>query len=333
MSDAGPKGAPERTPDTTTPHPAVPDRRPFLRRFGEYQAERFPFLQHGPLILAFTFSAASYSRIVRGGDGFIPASDFIVGALTTLSLFLLLRIADEFKDAAEDARFRPYRPVPRGLVTLRELATLGAAVVLLLLALNLATMPRMIPLWLVPLGYMVLMTREFFLRDWLKRHPIAYMLSHMMVLPMIDVYTTGLDWHNAAVSPPGGLEYFLLVTFLNGMVIEIGRKIRAPEAEEEGVETYSALYGARRATIIWLLVLLLTCGSAVAAAMHAGYGAVGLAILAGVLLLCGLPALRFLRTGAQRDAHRIELAAGIWTIAMYLALGGIPMVVKLIGKG
>ena len=42
-----------------------------------------------------------------------------------------------------------------------------------------------------------------------------------------------------AASP--GLFWFLIVSFFNGVVVEIGRKIRAREDEEEGVETYSSL--------------------------------------------------------------------------------------------
>lgn len=308
-----------------------PDRRPLARRFIDYQAERFPFAQHGPLILAFTFSAASYSRIVRGADGFIGAIEFIVGFVSTLGLFLLLRIFDEFKDNEEDAAHRPYRPVPRGLITLGELRTIGIGAGVLAIALNVVVMPRMIPLWLAAFAYEALMAREFFVRDWLKRHPIAYMLSHMVVLPMIDFYSTGLDWNNARIAPPDGLEFFLLVTFLNGIVIEVGRKLRAPVAEEPGVETYSALYGPRRATAGWLLVLAATCASAMAAAAYADFGAPGFAILGGLLVVASIPALMFLRSGRQEDAKRIELAAGVWTIAMYLTLGGVPMIAALAG--
>jgi 4-hydroxybenzoate polyprenyltransferase len=303
-------------------------RRGLASRFWEYQAERFPFFQHGLLIVTFTFSAASYSRICRGAEGFIPLSHFIVGAITSFLLFFLLRVFDEFKDAEEDARYRPYRPVPRGLISLRELAWIGVATVLLQLVLNGAVIPRMIPVYLVPLGYMGLMSREFFVRDWLKRHPIAYMLSHMVVMPAIDFYTTGLDWVNAGVAPPNGLQYFLLLTFLNGIVIEVGRKIRSPEGEETGVETYSALYGSRNATIGWLGVLLLTYGSATLAAFYAGFGPAGFTALTGFLLLCALPALRFLRTGRRLHAGTIETAAGVWTIGMYLTLGAAPMLLK-----
>ena len=41
-----------------------------------------------------------------------------MAVVTSFLSFLQLRIADEFKDFDEDSRYRPYRPVPRGLVTL-----------------------------------------------------------------------------------------------------------------------------------------------------------------------------------------------------------------------
>jgi 4-hydroxybenzoate polyprenyltransferase len=308
------------------------NRRPFVARFWEYQKERFPFLQHGLLITVFTFSAASYSRICRDAEGFIPIDRFIVGAITSFLLFFLLRVFDEFKDAEEDARYRPYRPVPRGLIALRELGWTGVAVVALIVTLNAIVMPAMLSALLLVLIYMGVMAKEFFVRDWLKRRPIIYLLSHMLVMPMIDFYTTGLDWLNAGAPPPRGLEFFLLLTFLNGIVIEIGRKIRAADAEETGVETYSALYGIRRATIFWIAILLLTYGSAVLAAFYAGFGVVGFAVLSGFLLLCAYPAIRFLRSHAQPHAKLIETAAGIWTIGMYLTLGAAPMLIDLIGR-
>ncbi len=306
-------------------------RRSLGSRFWEYQGERFPFLQHGLLIVTFTFSAASYSRICRGAPGFIPLGQFIVGAITSLLFFFLLRIFDEFKDAEEDARYRPYRPVPRGLIHLRELARIGVGVVAAQIAMNALTMPAMLPAYGLVLLYMLLMAREFFVPAWLKRRPILYMVSHMVVMPLIDFYTTGLDWLNAGVAPPRGLEFFLLVTFLNGIVIEVGRKIRSTEMEEEGVETYSALYGGSRATIAWLAIIVITYGSAVLAALHAGFGAIGVGVLTGFLLLSSIPALLFLGSGSARHAKLIETASGIWTIAMYLTLGAAPMVIEALG--
>ena len=308
-----------------------PNNPPFIRRFLTYQKERFPLLANGLLIVVFTFSAVSYSRVCRGEEGFIPVGIFALGAVTAIFFFLLLRIFDEFKDFEEDSTYRPYRPVPRGLVTLGELRNLGIILGGVLLILNGVLVPQLLPAFALVIGYMVLMGREFFVRDWLKRHPVAYMLSHMVIMPTIDFYTTGLDWLRAGADPPSGLEWFLLVTFLNGMVIEIGRKIRTPEEEEEGVETYSVLWGMRRATLIWLGIVAATCLSAVFASLHAGYGAPGTAVLIGMFLLAGIPPILFLIRPDPRRARLIETTAGLWTIGMYLTLGGVPMVGRLFG--
>src|SRR5690606_31401222 len=79
------------------------------------------------LIAAFSFCAVSLSAMLRT-DPQQPAwpawQSALVAFITCFGFFLQLRIADEFKDLAEDTRFRPYRPVPRGLVSLRELGWL-----------------------------------------------------------------------------------------------------------------------------------------------------------------------------------------------------------------
>jgi 4-hydroxybenzoate polyprenyltransferase len=119
------------------------------KRFWIYQSERFPFLTHSPLLAAFTFSAISFSLVCRGEIGFIDIKIFLVGLATTISLFFLLRISDEFKDKKIDAQFRPELPVPRGLVTLRELGMIGFGVIVLILILNTWLTPQML-LLLIP---------------------------------------------------------------------------------------------------------------------------------------------------------------------------------------
>jgi len=95
-------------------------------RWQLYQRERFPILTYAPLIAAFSFSAVSVSAFLRGQGVPAEARGFLVAFISVFLFFLQLRIADEFKDHEDDARFRPYRPVPRGLVTLPELGTLSA---------------------------------------------------------------------------------------------------------------------------------------------------------------------------------------------------------------
>ena len=228
-----------------------------FKRFWIYQSERFPVFSYGLMVLTFAFSAMSYSKILRGDFDFSILT-LLIGAMTSFGYFFLLRIFDEFKDADDDAKYRPYRAVPRGLVSFKELKWLAIIIIGLQCILNAVFIPKMLWIWGLVIIYMFVMAKEFFVRDWLRKHPISYLVSHMMIMPVIDFYTTGLDWNNNSTNIPNGLIIFLIVTFLNGVVIEIGRKIRAKEAEEVGVETYSYLWGEKGATITWLCVLFTT---------------------------------------------------------------------------
>ncbi len=286
-------------------------------------------LGHGLLVAAFSFSAVSYSRICRGMDGFIPWPTFLVGVFTTVTLFLLVRIFDEHKDAEDDARYRSHLPVPRGLVTLGELRKVGVAVVVVQLLLNGYFFPKMLWLYAMVMGYLLLMGKEFFVAEWLKRHQFWYITSHMFIIPLIDVYASGLDWFLAGATAPTGLLFFFAVSYMNGIVLEVGRKIKAPADESEGVLSYTYQLGVVRAPLLWLVVLLVTFLLALLAAQYAGYGGQAWWILGAVFVACSLPGAAFLRNRSAKAAKAIEYASAVWTIAMYLALGGIPMLQHL----
>ncbi len=286
-----------------------------------YQRERFPLVAYAPMVIVFTASAAYYSRFARGAEGFIPWPVFLVGAFTALTFFAWLRILDEHKDAEVDRRYRPELPVPRGLVTRAELRRVGGVALAAALLLNVLVAPQLLGAVALIVAYAALMTREFFVAEWLRSHPVAYLLSHMMILPLIDFYTTGLDWLAAGIAPPAALGLFLALTFLNGIVVEVGRKIRVPEAEREGVDTYTAVWGLGVAPVVWVMVLLGTAVVAGAALLAVGASGAELGILALLALAAIMPAVRFLRAPSASLSRQIEAASALWTIAMYLMLG------------
>lgn len=301
-----------------------------MKRWVLYQRERFPLASHAPLVLAFSGSAVCFSSLVRGRVAVPPLESLAVAFVTSLLFFLQLRIADEFKDVEDDRRYRPYRPVPRGLVTLRELAWIAAAAALIQLVLALWLTPSIVWLLLVGWLYLALMTREFFVPEWLKRHPTIYMASHMVIMPLIDLYATACDWWVAGLrTPPNGLYWFLIVSFFNGIVVEIGRKTRAPADEETGVETYSALWGVQGAIRAWMAAILVTGAAAWRAAERIGTGPATLVILAGVALACVAVAIRMLRSASPGRGRTIEVMSGVWTLLMYLGLGAAPLVIAV----
>ena len=111
-------------------------------------------------------------------------------------------------------------------------------------------------------------------------------------------------------------------------MIEIGRKIRAPEDEEEGVRTYSVLWGRRRAVAVWLVALALTAGLALVAARLIDFVAPSAFVFGGVLVAAALVACRFLLTQAPGSGRAFEAVSGIWTLAMYLSRGAAPLVAR-----
>src|SRR5438128_368969 len=156
-----------------------------LKRWWVYQRERFPILAHGLLIAAFSFSAVCFSALLRGQVVLPSATTVTVAFGTAFLFFLQLRIADEFKDFEEDSSYRPYRPVPRGLVSLRELGVLGLLAALLQLGLALYLQPSLLLLLALVWTYLALMSKEFFIGRWLKAHPIPYLISHMVIIPLV----------------------------------------------------------------------------------------------------------------------------------------------------
>src|SRR5688572_7419043 len=254
-----------------------------MLRWVVYQRERFPLIAHAPVVAAFSASAVCFSAMLR--DARPNWRALVVAFVTSLLFFLQLRISDEFKDADDDARHRPYRPVPRGLVSLRELGWIAGAAAVVQARLAWWLEPALLLVLLVPWTWLALMSREFFAGAWLRRHPITYAASHMAILPLVDYYATACDWRPANAGAPTGLI---------GFVLEIGRKTRAPIDEEPHVETYSALWGAAGAVRVWAIALSGTALLAWQAAASIGLAVPMLLLLSALLAGCALIARRFL---------------------------------------
>ncbi len=303
----------------------------FLYRFYIYQKERFPFVGYIFLVGAFSFSAISFSRMCRGAGGFIELQPFLVCVFNTLTLFFLVRIFDEFKDQEDDRAYRKYLPVPRGLITLGELKYVGIFVFMLQVIINSIFYPQMLLLYFFVIFYLLLMGKEFFVADWLKKHQFWYVASHMFIIPFIDIFASGFDWRLSNLEPPQGLLIFFCISYLNGIVLEIGRKIKTTETEEQGVLSYTKLIGLKKAPAFWVFILFITMLFAFVGAWYADLGSIAYIVFFLLFLICSLPAFLFIKTPSVRTAKYIEYFSGLWTFGMYLTLGGIPMFLELMG--
>lgn len=299
-----------------------------IKRLLIYQKERFPLLVHIPLIAAFSFSAISFSRLCRGVSGFIAADDYIFCVCTNLVLFFLLRVSDEHKDHEDDKLYRKYLPVIRGLVSLKELTFLSVLLFVPIAFINIVFYPSLLPLFTITLAYLALMRYEFFVPKWLKSKQMLYNASHMVIIPLVDMYASGYDWKLENGKAPLGLIFFFTVSFLNGFVLEIGRKIKVPSQEEAGVVSYTKLWGTKKASLLWMGILVANYSMAIFAASYAHLSIVILVALSTLLFLCSIPCLIFMNNPSIKAAKGIEIMSLLWAMGMYLCLGALPSLLQ-----
>ena len=306
-------------------------KQPFFQRFYIYQNERFPFLSNGLFLTAFTFSAISYSRICRGAAGFVDVKYFISAAVTTISFFFLLRIVDEFKDADYDAEYRQHLPVPRKLISFKELRWMGVIALIIQLGINLILTPEMLKWLVIPLLFLLLIAKDFFVSEWLNRNWAIFVGVHMLFFPAIDYYTSGMDWYMEGPGQPAfGMIFFFALSYANGLVWEIGRKLKTSENEEHN--SYSRRYGRKKATWFWIAAISIAYLFAILAAVYAGFGWLGVSLLSLIYLSSLSYGILFLFRQSIRLSKLIEVAAGAWGLFMYLTIGALPMILKLLGK-
>lgn len=309
---------------------SVADRlaRPSLtKRLWTYQAERFPLAKSAILIAMFSAASINASALLSGRSLPDPVA-YLVAFIVTLVIFFQLRACDEIKDLEDDRRYRPERPIPRGLVSLRLIIGIALGLGVAAAAATYLRHPALIlPLALV-WAWLALMTREFFAPDWLKARPLLYLVSHMAIMPLIDFFVTAFEWLPHVEPPPAGLALFLAMSFANGCVLEIGRKLWAPENERAGVETYSGLYGPGRAALMWAvwvtIAFALLCG--VAFAVDAGRLSIAIGAVAYVWAI--RTAFGYGRDPSQAAQKQMDALSGLWVFSCYALAGFAPLLTR-----
>jgi 4-hydroxybenzoate polyprenyltransferase len=299
-----------------------------MKAWWQYQKERFPLITNSLLIFVFSLSAVCYSSLLRSSESWPSFIVTVIVFISCLLIFLELRIADEFKDYAEDLMHRPYRPVPRGLVTLKALGNLALISMVLQLVLAFFVEPKLIFILLVVWIYWGLMWREFFVSIWLKNHPIIYLFSHMLIMPFIHFYASAFDWLVKGAQMPAGLIWFFTLSFFNGIIVEIGRKLRLRQHEEKGVDTYSSRYGIQKASRVWFATMVVSALLAykVISIVDTGFWSSGVLLIG---LLIGYWLVRRFQAQKLKSDKAIEGFSGLWILTIYVLVGFFPLLRRL----
>lgn len=217
----------------------------FLKKWYTYQKERFPVLKYGIYIFSIVFAVFCYCNYKMNNSN-IDFIKLIPMFITSFIQFLMVRIIDEFKDYEEDKKYRPYRPVPRGLISLNELKILFIICVILQFSITLLISKRSFIYLLLVWLFFAVMSKGFFIKRILDNHILLEVLLDEILMPVLVLYL-------ASFICDLNIKYIydlLLMSYLISWIVEIARKIRCKEEEESGVKTYTAVFGIKKATII-----------------------------------------------------------------------------------
>ncbi len=298
-----------------------------IRKWLIYQKERFPLMQYIPMMAMFGFCAVSYSMHLNNPHAKISDASvlqYIAAIVTTLFWFMLLRIADEHKDFEEDRQYRPYLPVPRGLVTLGSLRVIGFILIAVQIVFSICVDWRLLGMLALVYCWLALMTLEFGVSKWLKKHPTWYLASHMVIMPFIDLYATSVEWIPRGGTFSFGILVYMISSFCDGTVVEVGRKLRAKENEEYGVDTYTHIWGPKSAMIVWMICMTISLVTTVLAGFQVRVGMEIIAILSPLYVYAAFIAYRFARKPTPQNSKIFTTFPGIWMFLMYLLLGVLP---------
>ena len=224
----------------------------FIKKWYTYQKERFPVATYGLYILCLSFAAFFYNTKMLEIESNVGV--FITMFVVAFLQFLMVRIIDEFKDYEEDKKYRPYRPVPRGLIKLKELRTLFVICIIIQFALTLIVNPFSLIFLLVLWIMFILMTKSFFMKKLVDKHILLEVALDEILLPTLMLYLSSFIKLDITI-----LWRLLLLSYVVSWIIEIARKVRCKKDEEKGVKTYTAVFGIPKATILLsVLELILT---------------------------------------------------------------------------
>ena len=279
----------------------------FIKKWYTYQKERFPVATYGIYIFSIVFGTFCFAIDKTYNPNWIMLLPMFAVAFLQ---FLMVRIVDEFKDYEEDAKYRPYRPVPRGLVTLKELGILGgicAAVQVGITAiLNLKGLIFLGLVWL----FFEVMSKSFFIKKLVDKHILLEVTLDELLMPVLVLY---LSTFVTSISVK--LIPFLILSYLGSWIVEIARKVRCKEDEEEGVKTYTAVFGIPAATMIVVILeaLIMIMQSIILGTKY-------IIPVIALYVLINIPNILFIIKQNKKLAKTVGLLANIYLIIAYISM-------------
>lgn len=300
-----------------------------FQRLYVYQKERFPIVTFALYILCIVigvffitdaYAAKESGRFLKNSvetifynrDYFKMIPMFIVGFLQ----FFMVRVIDEHKDFEEDSKFRNYRPVPRGLISLRVLKVLFVISFIaqfLITTIWGGSLLLLVILWCAVL----LLANDFFIKDFIDRHILVGVILDEAIMPVLALLMASFCVEEHLLFyllGNTGFIYLVYLTYVISWIVELARKIRCKKDEEKGVKTYTQVFGIPKAVLL-LGLFEMFAYMLQTTLLNRNYDTDCLFIFLTVMVINVL----FVLTENRFFSKLVELAANVYIIVVYLS--------------
>ncbi|MEU3464086.1 hypothetical protein ABZ721_29545 [Streptomyces sp. NPDC006733] len=293
-----------------------------IRRVGLFVRGSYPLPLSAVFATAWALGVTGlFAALTPGAPAWRPDAGTAVAAVSVTLDLLLMRVADDLRDAAYDRLHHPDRALASGAVHARDLVVLFAAGSAVLLALNAGNGPAVLILTgqlLYTVGLVAAELRfgwppgDAVVLSVLLSSPVQVLLNGYLYA--VFLRSAGVPAHGPALL--AGLAVVLLAAFHH----EVARKVlRSPGA---GARTYVQVFGLRATTVIAVAFAVASAATGLAALRPwaGGPSAWGWLVVLPLLLVAGA-ARRFVHGGAPRWPLRAVLAYLLTTFACYAVIG------------
>lgn len=300
-----------------------------FQRLYVYQKERFPVVTFalyiaciviGVFFITDAYAAKESGKFLKNSvetifynrDYFKMIPMFIAGFLQ----FFMVRVIDEHKDFEEDSKFRNYRPVPRGLISLKVLKVLFVISFIaqfLITTLWGGSLLLLVILWCAVL----LLANDFFIKDFIDRHILVGVILDEAIMPVLALLMASFCVEEHLLFyllGNTGFIYLVYLTYVISWIVELARKIRCKKDEEKGVKTYTQVFGIPKAVLL-LGLFEMFAYMLQTTLLNRNYDTDCLFIFLTVMVINVL----FVLTENRFFSKLVELVANVYIIVVYLS--------------
>ena len=284
----------------------------------QFTKERFEPASHIVMIIVFIAAHILVGKSTH--QIFFNTQDSLILFIGVTAFYFKLRLYDEVKDYELDVVINKTRPLPRGLLTHKDMYK-GMLVCILieLTTFSMHGLQSSISI-IFAIIYSLIMFKEFFIADKIRPYLTTYALVHTIVTTILSFgifsFLTKLTIFEIATTPT--YLSFAMANWMLFNIFEFGRKTFATSEERKGVDTYSSLFGkigavtlvASQALIAHYLTLNLN--SANQNIIFWGNGP--------LLLVLLLLSLRYIFTNTVKSARNYRSYSSIYIVIFYIIL-------------